>query len=148
MQIILLEKVHNLGSLGDHVKVKPGYARNFLIPTQKAVPATEQHKARFEARRAELEKAAAATLQAAKTRGEKLASLSIEVKAKAGDEGKLFGSVTARDIAKIIQDKGCEVEKKEIIMPGGIIRMTGEYEIIVQLHTDVRIPLKVTVAAE
>ncbi len=148
MQIILLEKLHNLGNLGDTVKVKPGYARNYLIPQKKAVPATEQHLARFEARRAELEKAAAAALHNAQVRGEKLAQLTIEIKAKAGDEGKLFGSVSNRDIAKIIHDKGVEVEKNEILMPGGVIRVAGEYEITVQLHSDVRIPLKVSIIPE
>ncbi len=148
MQVILLEKIRNLGSLGEQVKVKPGHGRNYLIPQGKAVRATEENIAKFEARRAELEKAAAGALAAAKSRSEKLANLVIEIKAKASEEGKLFGSVGSRDIVEAINAKGEEVEKSEIELPNGVIRQTGEFEVFVQLHTDVSVGIKVKVVAE
>ncbi|BES72610.1 50S ribosomal protein L9 [Marinobacter nanhaiticus D15-8W] len=148
MEVILLEKVANLGSLGDKVKVKAGYGRNFLLPFGKAVPATETNVKEFEARRAELEKAAADKLSAAQTRAEALEGASFTITSKAGDEGKLFGSIGVRDIADAISTGGTEVEKSEVRMPEGPIRAVGEYDIELQLHTDVVTTVKVTVVAE
>lgn len=148
MQVILLEKIRNLGNLGDKVKVRPGHGRNYLIPQGKATPASAQNIAKFETRRAELEKAAQANLATAKTRADKLANLSLEIAVKAGDEGKLFGSVGSRDIVNAITAKGVEIEKSEIELPNGVIRQTGEYEIFLQLHTDVRVAVKVNIIPE
>lgn len=149
MEVILLEKVVNLGNLGDKVNVKPGYGRNFLIPTGKAVMATEENVAAFEARRAELEAKAAEQLSAAQARAEKLAALeTVTIGANAGDEGKLFGSVTAADVADAITAAGAEVNKSEVKMPEGPIRQIGEYSIDVQLHTDVMQAVTVAVVAE
>ena len=148
MQIILLEKVQNLGDLGDKVNVKPGFGRNFLIPTGKAVPATESNLAAFEARRAELEKAAAEKLAAAQARADKLAELSVTITRKASDEGKLFGSVSNIDIADAITAAGVEVGKAEVRMPEGAIRDIGEFDIGVHLHTDIDSTVKVVVAAD
>lgn len=148
MEVILLEKVANLGSLGDKVKVKAGYGRNFLLPFGKAVPATETNVKEFEARRAELEKAAAEKLSAAQARAEALEGASFTITSKAGDEGKLFGSIGVRDIADAISTGGTEVEKSEVRMPEGPIRAVGEYDIELQLHTDVVTTVKVTVVAE
>lgn len=148
MQVILLEKIRNLGNLGDNVKVRAGFGRNFLIPQGKAVPATTANIKKFEARRAELEKQAAETLAAAKKRAEGLNDLVVTISAKAGDEGRLFGSVGTRDIAKAISDSGCKVEKSEIIMPEGLLRQTGEYEIFVQFHSDVRAPVKINIVSQ
>ena len=138
MEVILLENVGNLGSLGDKVDVKSGYGRNFLIPQGKAVPATEDNVAKFEARRAELEAAAQAALAAAEQRAaaiEALASVSIE--ATAGEEGKLFGSVGTRDISEAITAAGVEIDKSEVRLPEGVIRELGEYEVMLQLHGNV-----------
>lgn len=148
MEVILLEKVANLGSLGDKVKVKAGYGRNFLLPFGKAVPATETNVKEFEARRAELEKAAAEKLAAAQARAEALEGASFTITSKAGDEGKLFGSIGVRDIADAISTGDTEVEKSEVRMPEGPIRAVGEYDIELQLHTDVVTTVKVTVVAE
>jgi large subunit ribosomal protein L9 len=149
MDVILLEKVINLGNLGDQVKVKSGYARNFLLPKGKAVMATKDNIARFEERRAELEAKAAEQLATAQARAEKLAALgSVSITARAGDEGKLFGSVTAADIADAITAGGVEVAKSEVKMPEGPIRTTGEFELMVQLHNDVAQSVNVNVAAE
>ncbi|MGM0593882.1 MAG: 50S ribosomal protein L9 [Pseudomonadota bacterium] len=149
MDVILLEKVINLGNLGDQVKVKSGYARNFLLPKGKAVMATKDNVAKFEERRAELEAKAAEKLSAAQARAEKLAELgSVTLTARAGDEGKLFGSVTAADIADAICAAGVEVLKSEVKMPEGPIRMTGEFEMLVQLHTDVDQSINVAIAGE
>lgn len=137
MQVILLEKIGKLGDLGDQVNVKSGYARNFLIPYAKAVPATKDNVEKFEARRAELEAAAAEKRAAAEARGAKLAELSVTIEANAGDEGKLFGSIGTRDIANAITSAGVEVSKAEVRLPTGAIREVGEYEIDVQLHSDV-----------
>lgn len=137
MQVILLEKIGKLGDLGDQVNVKSGYARNFLIPYAKAVPATKDNIEKFEARRAELEAAAAEKRSAAEARGAKLAELSVTIEANAGDEGKLFGSIGTRDIANAITSAGVEVSKAEVRLPTGAIREVGEYEIDVQLHSDV-----------
>jgi len=149
MDVILLEKVINLGNLGDQVKVKSGYARNFLLPKGKAVMATKENIAMFEERRAELEAKAAEQLAAAQARAEKLAELAaVNITARAGEEGKLFGSVTAADIADAICAAGVEVAKSEVKMPEGPIRVTGEFEMMVQLHNDVAQGVNVVIAAE
>ena len=148
MDVILLEKVQNLGNLGDKVAVKAGYGRNFLIPQGKAVPATTSNVAQFEARRAELEKAAAETLDAAKSRAEKLEGLEVTIAANAGDEGKLFGSIGTAEIAKAVSDAGVELTKSEVRMPEGAIRATGEYQVAVHLHVDVDSAVKVNVVGE
>ena len=148
MDVILLEKVANLGNLGDKVSVKPGYARNYLVPQGKAKPATPENLKEFEARRAELEKIAAEALAAAQARAEKLATLNLEIAHQAGEEGKLFGSVTGAEIAKCITDGGVEVVKSEIRLPNGPLRELGEHEVAVQLHTDVTTNVNVNVVAE
>lgn len=148
MQIILLEKVQNLGDLGDKVNVKPGFGRNFLVPTGKAVPATESNVAAFEARRAELEKTAAEKLAAAQARADKLAELTVTITRKASDEGKLFGSVSNTDVAEAVTAAGVEIGKAEVRMPEGPIRDTGEFSIAVHLHTDINSAVKVIVAAD
>ncbi|MFP4079836.1 MAG: 50S ribosomal protein L9 [Ectothiorhodospira sp.] len=148
MEVILLEKVENLGNLGDKVRVRAGYARNYLLPQGKAKFATEANLAEFEARRAELEKAAAEALAAAEARRGKLEALTVTVTAKAGGEGKLFGSVGTADIADAVSTMGVELEKREVRLPDGPLRQTGEYEVGLQLHTDVKATLKVVVAAE
>jgi large subunit ribosomal protein L9 len=148
MEVILLEKVENLGGLGDKVNVKPGYGRNFLIPTGKATAATEENVAAFEARRAELEKVAAEALAAAEARKDGLKDMMITIQSKAGEEGKLFGSVGASDIADAVTRAGVEIERKEVRMPEGPIRQTGEYEIGLHLHSDVDTNIKVVVEAE
>ncbi|HKJ75862.1 MAG TPA: 50S ribosomal protein L9 [Gammaproteobacteria bacterium] len=146
MEVILLEKMQNLGNLGDTVKVKPGYGRNFLLPQHKAVMATPDNLARFEERRAELEKAAAEALAAAQKRAEGIANLgTLTLHRKSGDEGKLYGSVAAGDIAEALDEAGVEVHKQEVTMPTGPIRQTGEYEVELRLHSDVVQPLTVEV---
>ena len=147
MEIILLEKVANLGNLGDQVKVKAGYGRNYLIPQKKAVPATKQNIEKFEARRAELEKAAADALAAAQTRAAQIAAVgSVTIARQAGDEGKLFGSVGPLDISEALQAAGVTVEKREVLM-NTAIHNTGEFEVTIRTHTDVMQPLKVVVEA-
>lgn len=148
MEVILLEKIKNLGTLGTKVNVKSGYGRNFLIPQGKAVPATEKNVAEFEARRAELEAKANTALAAAQSRGERISALAVVVAAKAGDEGRLFGSVGTRDIAEAITKLGEAVDKSEVRLPNGALRSTGDYDIDVQLHSEVSVTLKVTVVAE
>ncbi|MGM0571076.1 50S ribosomal protein L9 [Marinobacter sp.] len=148
MEVILLEKVANLGSLGDKVKVKSGYGRNYLLPYGKAVAATAENLKAFEERRAELEKAAADKLAAAQSRAEALEGQSFTISSKAGDEGKLFGSIGVRDIADAITAGGTEVEKSEVRLPEGPIRVTGEYEIELQLHTDVTVTIQLAVVAD
>jgi large subunit ribosomal protein L9 len=148
MEVILLEKVENLGNLGDRVNVKPGYGRNFLIPSGKATPATEEHIKAFEARRAELEKAVADAVAQAETRRDQLAGLSVTIAAKAGDEGKLFGSVGAIDIADAITAAGVAIERSEVRLPEGSLRHTGEHVVNVHLHTDVNAEVTVIVEAE
>lgn len=148
MEVILLEKVANLGNLGDKVNVRAGYGRNYLIPGKKAVAATAANIAEFEARRAELEKAAADNLAAAQARAEKLAAVEqVVIKANAGDEGKLFGSVGVTEIVRALADAGVEVERREVSMPEQI-RTLGEFEVKVHYHTDVVQPVKVVVEAE
>jgi len=148
MQLILLQKVKNLGNLGDKVNVKPGYGRNYLVPQGKAVPATESSVAEFEKRRAEYETKANSILSAAETRKAALEGASVTVKANASPEGKLFGSVGPRDIAEAFSAAGHPLEKSEVIMGEGPIRHTGEFEIHVHLHADVHTTVKVMVAAE
>ncbi|MCG6971104.1 MAG: 50S ribosomal protein L9 [Gammaproteobacteria bacterium] len=148
MNVILLEKVHKLGSLGDTVAVKPGFGRNFLIPKGMAVSATPDNIAKFEARRAELENVAAEKLSAAESRRESLAEIAVTIAHKAGDEGKLFGSVGTAEIARAISEAGTEVEKREVRLPEGPIRQIGEYDIDIELHSDVVATVKVTIVAE
>ncbi len=148
MQIILLEKVANLGNLGDIVKVKDGYARNFLIPNRKARRATKQAIAEFEVRRAELEQVAAEKLAAAQAVGEKLAGQSFEITQKSGVDGRLFGSVTNADVAEVLKAAGFEIEKSQVRMPNGPIKMIGEYELQIALHTDVIADIKLTVIGD
>ncbi|WP_320819975.1 50S ribosomal protein L9 [Thalassolituus sp.] len=148
MQIILLEKIANLGTLGDQVSVKPGYARNFLFPQGKAVPATKVNVEQFETRRAELEAQADANLAEANARKEKIEEIELSVAVKAGDEGKLFGSLGNRDIADLASQAGVEVAKSQVRLPNGPIRNVGEFDITIQLHAEVSAVLKLHVVAE
>lgn len=148
MQVILLEKIENLGVLGDTVTVKSGYARNFLLPQRKAKIATPENLKEFEERRAELEKQAAEALAAANARAEKLQDLSVTITASTATEGKLFGSVGTVDIVEALTAAGADVAKKEIRLPEGNIRETGEFDVAVHLHTDVDVVIKVIVAPE
>ena len=148
MEVILLEKVINLGDLGSIVKVKDGYARNFLIPAGRARRATAQNKADFEAKRAELEKAAAAKLAEAQAQGEKLSGTTIKLTQKAGVDGRLFGSVTNFDIAEELVKNGYAVAKAQVRMPNGPIKMVGDSTVSVALHTDVVVDITVTVYGE
>jgi large subunit ribosomal protein L9 len=148
MEVILLEKIANLGALGDKVTIKAGYGRNYLIPTGKAVAATQQKIAEFEARRAELEKAAAEKLAAAQARADAISKLNIVITHKAGDEGRLFGSVGTHNIAEAITAAGVAVEKSEVRLPHGAIRHIGEFTIDINLHSDVVVTLPITIAAE
>ena len=148
MEVILLETIGKLGDLGDKVNVSSGYGRNFLIPKKKAVPATADNLEVFEEKRAELEKNAEAKLEDAKKRAEQVADLALNLTAKAGEEGKLFGSITVRDIADACLSNGVEIEKSEIKLPDGPLRNTGEFEVGVQVHPDLIVKLKVIVSAE
>ena len=148
MQIILLEKVANLGNLGEVVKVKDGYARNFLIPTGAARRATEGAVKEFEARRAELEKAAAAKLSASQSEAEKLSGKSVSITQKAGVDGRLFGSVTNHDIADELNKQGYKIAKSQVRMPSGPIKTVGDSTVSVALHTDVVVDITVTVYGE
>ncbi|MEX3809868.1 50S ribosomal protein L9 [Paraburkholderia sp. BR13439] len=148
MQIILLEKVVNLGNLGDIVKVKDGYARNFLIPNKQARRATKEALAEFEVRRAELEKVAAERLAAAQAQGEKLAGQTVQINQKAGVDGRLFGSVTNADIAEALGKQGFAVEKAQVRLPEGPLKMVGEHPVQVSLHTDVLVDVTVAVIGE
>ena len=148
MQIILLDKVVNLGALGDVVKVKDGYARNFLIPTGRARRATQSAIAEVEARRAELEKAAAAKLAEAQALGEKLASVTVKLSQKAGVDGRLFGSVTNHDVAEELVKMGHAVAKAQVRMPNGPLKMVGDYSVNINLHTDVTVEVPVSVLGE
>jgi len=148
MEVILLEKVANLGSLGDIVKVKDGFGRNFLIPQGKAKRATEANKAEFEARRAELEKQQADILAVAKSRYEKLNGQTIEVAQKAGEDGRLFGSVTNHDIADAFTAKGIEVVKSEVRLPEGPLKAVGEFPVSIALHHDAVADVTVNVVPE
>ena len=148
MQIILLDKVVNLGGLGDVVKVKDGYARNYLIPQGKAKRANAANLAEFEARRAELERLAAEQQAAAQAEGEKLEGLAVSIGRKAGVDGRLFGSVTNADIAEALKAKGFVVEKSAVRMPDGPLKAVGESQLVVALHTDVTATISVTVVGE
>lgn len=149
MQVILLDKVANLGSLGDQVNVKSGYARNFLVPQGKAVPATKKNIEFFEARRAELEAKLSDVLAAAQARAAAVTALgSVTLASKAGDEGKLFGSIGTRDIADAITAAGVQIAKSEVRLPNGVLRTTGDHEVHFQLHSDVFAELNVIIVAE
>ena len=145
MQVILLEKVVNLGNIGEVVKVKDGYARNFLIPQRKARRATAAAMAEFEAKRAELEKAAAEKLAAAQAQGEKLSGMTVQIAQKAGVDGRLFGSVTNADIAEAVTKQGFAVEKAQIRMPQGPLKTVGDHPVSVALHTDVVAEIAISV---
>jgi large subunit ribosomal protein L9 len=148
MDIILLQKVANLGQIGDRVKVKSGYARNYLVPTGRATMATVANIAKFEAQRHELEAKAAQELTAAQARALKFENFKLELKAKAGTEGKLFGSIGTTDIAEAATKAGLEISRSEVRMPNGPIRSTGDHQVQVHLHTDIDVELPVTVVAE
>ena len=148
MEIILLEKIANLGVLGDRVKVKSGYARNFLIPKGKATLANSANIARFGARRAELERIAAEALATSKARAEQLAELIVTLSVKTGSEGRLFGSVGAGDIADAVSAAGIELQKHEVRLATGPIRQIGEYDVDLHLHNEVRTQIRVNVIAE
>lgn len=149
VEVILLEKMRSLGALGDKVKVKSGYARNFLIPQGKAVFANKDNIAKFEQRRAELEKAAAEKHARAVARQEKIAALpAIVIQAKAGDEGKLFGSIGTRDIVDALHKAGADIEKREINLPEGTLRTLGEYNISIELESDVLATVKLKIVNE
>ena len=148
MEVILLQKIANLGDIGDRVKVKPGFGRNYLLPGGKATLATAENVARFESRRAELEAQAAKDLGTAKERAAALEGLKLTIAAKAGSEGKLFGSIGTADIAEACQKAGHTVERSEVRLPGGPIRMIGEHAISLHLHSDVDIPVPLTIVAE
>jgi len=148
MKVILLEKVQKLGDLGDITNVKPGYARNFLIPQGKAQMATDAAIEAFEARRAELEAEAAKLLAAAEAQAEAMTDMSVTIARPAGDEGKLFGSVGTRCIADALTEAGQSVERRQVRLPEGALRAIGEFDIDVALHTDVTVTIKVVVEAE
>ncbi|HZX78077.1 50S ribosomal protein L9 [Lysobacter sp.] len=148
MQLILLQNVQNLGKLGDKVNVKPGFGRNFLIPYGKAVPATEANLAQFEARRAEYEAKAKAALEGAEGRKAALEGVEVTIAANASTEGKLYGSITPRDIAEALTKAGHKVEKSEVVLGEGPLRRTGEYDVVVHLHADIEATVKVIVVAE
>lgn len=148
MEVILLEKVRNLGSLGSQVKVKAGYARNFLIPYGKAVLANEKNKEEFESRREELEKAQHDLLAMATTRAKKLEGSTVEIASRASEEGKLFGSVNIRDVAKAITDQGNEVSSAEVILSTGAIKEIGTHTVTLSLHPEVTIQIQLSVVAE
>jgi large subunit ribosomal protein L9 len=148
MQVILLEKVVNLGNLGDIVKVKDGYARNFLIPNKRARRATKDAIAEFEVRRADLEKVAAEKLAAAQAQGEKLAGSTVQIAQKAGVDGRLFGSVTNADIADALVKQGFAVEKAQVRLPEGPLKLVGDHSVQVSLHTDVLVDVTVSVLGE
>ncbi|MDO4699144.1 MAG: 50S ribosomal protein L9 [Moraxella sp.] len=148
MQVILLQRVVNLGKLGETVDVKAGYGRNYLIPQGKALPANAANIAKFEARRAELEAQEAAELATAQKRADALADVNVIMRAKAGDEGKLFGSIGTRDIADALTKSGLEVDRAEVKLPEGSFRQVGEYKVTIQLHHDVSADILVTILSE
>lgn len=148
MEIILLEKIDNLGAMGDRVNVKPGYGRNYLVPKGKAKPATAENIAAFEEMRAGLEKTSADALTAAEARRDQLVDMSITIAANAGDEGKLFGSVGTADIADAIVAAGANVDRHEVRLPDGAFRQLGDYEVQLHLHTDVNATIKLSIIAE
>jgi len=148
MEVILLQKVANLGNIGDRVKVKPGYGRNFLLPQGKAALATQRNVAKLESRRAELEKLAADEFESAKIRAAQLEGFRLTLTARAGSEGKLFGSIGTADIAEACSAQGIRIERAEVRLPQGPIRLVGEHAVKLHLHTDINIDLPVTVVAE
>ena len=149
MEVILLDKIGRLGGLGDKVKVRNGYARNYLLPLKKAVLATKENLAKFEAERAQFEAKIAAELKAAQDRADKLNAIAkVEIKAQAGDEGKLFGSVGTRDIAEAVIAAGCDLHKSEVRLPDGVLRTIGDFDIEVQLHPDVKTSIVVSIVPE
>jgi len=148
MEVILLQKIANLGEIGDRVKVKPGYGRNFLLPGGKATLATAENIKKFESRRAELETKAAADLASAKTRAAALEGFTLSIAAKAGSEGKLFGSIGTTDIAEACLKAGQKIERAEVRLPGGPIRTVGEHVITLHLHGDLDVQVPLTVTAE
>jgi len=148
MDVILLEKVRNLGNLGDQVRVKPGYGRNFLIPGGKAVPATAQNIEKFEARRAELERSQADILARATARADSINGLVLILKRKAGAEGKLYGSVGTIDIAEAVTETGLELARQEIRLPEGPFRNIGEFDVDIHLHTDVKATIRINIIPE
>ena len=147
MEVILLQRVENLGVLGDQVKVKPGYARNYLLPKGIATEATEANRAKFEARRAELEQLAANQLSTAQTRADKLNDLVVTIPANAGNEGRLFGSVGPAEIADAVSASGTDIEKREVILTEGPIRQVGEYDVTLRLHSEVEKLIRVNVVS-
>ena len=148
MEVILFEKIDRLGSIGDLVNVKAGFARNFLLPQGKAKVASDANKAEIESRRAEFEKMAADAIASAEKRREQIEVLTIEITAKSGSEGKLFGSIGNTDIATAVTEAGVELEKREVRLPEGPIRQAGEYEVVLHLHTDVDATVKITIIGE
>ena len=148
MQLILLQNVTNLGKLGDKVNVKPGYGRNYLVPQGKAVPATAANLAEFEAKRAEYEAKAKAQLEGAEARKAALEGVEVSITANASTEGKLYGSISPRDIAETLTKHGHKVEKSEVVLGEGPLRRTGEYDIVVHLHADIEATVKVIVVGE
>lgn len=149
MEVVLLENISNLGGLGDKVNVKAGFGRNYLVPQGKAVPATAANVAEFEARRADLEAAAATTLSAAEVRAEAINALGlISIAANAGEEGKLFGSIGTRDIAEAVTAAGAEIDKSEVRLPEGALRDLGEFEVTIQVHGDVIASVAIAVIPE
>lgn len=148
MEVILLQKVANLGNIGDRVKVRSGFGRNFLLPKGKATLATPEHVARFEAHRAELEKAAREQLQGAEERAEAMKDFKLTITAKAGTEGKLFGSIGTSDIAEACTKAGFKVERSEVRLPSGPLRMVGEHTVSLHLHADIDVPVAVSIIAE
>jgi large subunit ribosomal protein L9 len=148
MEVILLQKVANLGNIGDRVKVRSGFGRNFLLPQGKATLATPDNIARFEARRAELERAAREHFSSAEERAAGMKDFKLTIRAKAGTEGKLFGSIGTSDIAEACTREGFKVERSEVRLPGGPLRMLGEHNVNLHLHADVDVPLHVTIVAE
>jgi len=148
MEVILLEKIRKLGELGAQVRIKAGYGRNFLFPQGKAIPATADNIAKFEAKRAELEKTQAEVLNSATTRSDNLNNLSVTIQRKAGTEGKLYGSVGTADIAEAAKLAGVEMTKQEVMLPTGPFRMIGEYDVEINLHADIDVVIKVIVVPE
>jgi large subunit ribosomal protein L9 len=148
MNVILLEKVRNLGALGDEVSVKAGYARNFLLPYRKAVIANEANRARFEAERAELEKTQADQLESASKRAEALNGATVQILAKASEEGNLFGSVGAREIADALAAAGFDASRSEILLPDGPLKQVGDHEVHLSLHPEITVHITVSIVAE
>ena len=148
MEVILLQKVANLGNIGDRVKVKSGFGRNYLLPQGKATVATPENVARFEARRAELEKAAHEQMSSAEQRAEQLKEFKLVIPSKAGTEGKLFGSISTADIAEAATRAGIRIERSEVRLPNGALRTIGDHSVVLHLHADIDVPLAVTIVAE